>query len=232
MLGLDELYDRRPSWLSGGPDWTEGGITRSEGRFLLERIASTGATTVVEIGTAAGLSTAVLALGAERVISYDIATRYYADEGRATGEAAREMLAADQVARITFRNPAGALDAREELEEDSLVLAFIDAMHRHPWPALDLLALLPTLAVGAEVALHDVNLPLVAPEWPVWGAKWLFDGLSVPKHVDEGREPPNIGSVTVPADKEAFRREILEIVERHQWEIDPPERVTGALLAA
>lgn len=79
---------------------------------------------------------------------------------------------------------------------------------------------------------HDINLPVRSPEYAQWGAKFLFDDLDLVKHVDEASDPPNIGSVIVPADKERLRRRLLDIVAAHAWETKAPERITGPLLSA
>jgi predicted O-methyltransferase YrrM len=218
----DAVYDLQPAWVRGS-------ISRRDARYLHERaLAATGGP-LVEIGTAAGVSTAILGAAAgrrssgSRVASYDISPTYYADESRRTGDAAREMLDADRLGLVEFRNPATALDVRDEHPEASLGFVFIDAAHTHPWPALDLLAVLPCLRPGAEVVMHDINLPLVDPSWQTWGVKHLFDELDVEKRVDQDSDPPNIGSITVPAQKDALRGQALEVIAGHETEAEVPE---------
>jgi predicted O-methyltransferase YrrM len=198
----------------------------ADARFLHSRVLAASTTTVVEIGTAVGVSAAVIC-GALRerapnysVVTYDNST-IYAPDGRRIGEAAEEMLPPDDFARIRFRNPTTSLDVRTDFAPDSIEFAFVDANHMHPWPALDLLALLPCLRPGAEVAFHDINLPLHHPEYDHWGAKHLFDGLETIKHVDPETNPPNIGSIIVPSDRDSFAGQIRVIVHAHRWEHQP-----------
>jgi predicted O-methyltransferase YrrM len=224
------------------PDWIEGYIAYDDAMYLFARALEADAPRLVEVGTASGFSTAFLATAADAmrragrigddftVESYDIADRFYADPRHATGDATREMLEPELLEHVVFRNPATAQDVVREHEPDSLSFAFIDAAHTHPWPTLDLLTLLPTLRPGAEVLLHDINLPRIKPgDEAVWGAKHLFDGLDVEKKHDEVREPPNIGSVWIPEDKESLRQQLVALVDAYPWEAtDIPDETLRA----
>jgi predicted O-methyltransferase YrrM len=227
----DPVYDRRPTWAKGS-------ISRSDARFLYERALQANDEVLVEVGTASGVSTAVLCSAADErgtsyaVATYDISPTFYGDRRRKTGAAAHEMLSAEQVAQVRFRNPATALDVGNDFPEDSLGFVFIDAAHKHPWPSLDLLAVLPSLRMGAEVVFHDINLPIVNPDWQAWGVKYLYDELDAEKQADSETDPPNIGSIVIPSDKEAFRRQVLETVAAHDHEVEVPAPTLSTLLGA
>jgi predicted O-methyltransferase YrrM len=234
MLGVptdmvaDEFYNRRPAWVQGD-------IGPLDARFLFRTALEVGVDTVVEIGTATGISTGLLCFAFDvarivglgsadyQVSSYDISPHFYADPSRRVGDAAREILSDELLAHIDFRNPAGALDANRDFGRDGVRFAFIDADHRHPWPTLDFLAMLDCLRPGATVVLHDINLPIVLPQWQDWGAKYLFDGLTIEKRVAAYEPVPNIGSVTVPADKQALRQQLLGILAAHPWQTQVPD---------
>src|SRR4051794_11757030 len=135
----DRLYERRPGWVSGT-------ISPQDARFLFSTALEARSDILVEIGTASGFSTAVLAHaahltsggnGSPQVRSYDLNTRFYADPTRPTGEAAREMLLPEILERVTFHHPAFAWTVREHYAPGEVGFAFIDASHRHPWPVLD-----------------------------------------------------------------------------------------------
>ena len=232
----DEVYDIRPSWVRGA-------ISHHDARYLFRHALEARASTVVEIGTASGVSTAILAralatlsqaglLGEDfEVITYDIDPQFYADRERTAGDAAREMLDAPLLDRITFRAPARAPDLRRDFPADGVDFLFIDASHQHPWPTLDLLGALDALAPGAEVVLHDVNLPDLAGAHADWGARYLFEGAGLSTTIDEGDEMPNIGSMVIPDDKEGLRDRLLTLLYKHTWETDPrPDHITEALL--
>jgi predicted O-methyltransferase YrrM len=220
----DVLCDTRPQWVTGS-------LSRADARFLFSTAVDARTSTVVEIGTASGFSTTVLCCALEAaarlgcieqdfaVRSYDISSHFYADPSRAIGDAAREMLSAELLSHITFVNPATAVDVASDYRSDSLDFVFIDANHNHPWPALDLIAILDVLRPGARVVLHDINLPLIHPEFPAWGVKHLFDNSGAQTTVPadgEGRLP-NVGQMIVPRDKVAFKRRLLEIVYAFDW---------------
>jgi len=214
------------------PGWVKGIVGFRDARFLFERVLAVAPRVVVEVGTASGMSTAILAHALElsgqgRLFTYDLRERFYEDETRLVGDAAREMVPPEVLERITFRNPAVAIDAGRE--HKAVDFAFIDGNHRHPWPALDLLALLDALPPGAEVALHDINLPIRYPG-SAWGAKWLYDELDVEKRADERSEMPDIGSVTIPTDKDDLREQLLRTVHAHEWESDVRDEALLALL--
>ena len=211
------------------PGWARGSVSKDEGDYLHERAAQANSDVVVEVGTASGVSTAVLAAAVNgKVFTYDLYERFYDDPARAVGDAAKEMLDPDDLARVIFRNPATALDAAKEHTDVGFV--FIDADHQHPWPCLDLLALLESLVPGAEVVLHDINLPVKWPEFPEWGAKWLYDELDLPKLANHRDPVPNIGSVFIPEDKGRVREEIVAIIHSHEWTRKVPPEVSAVLL--
>ena len=230
------LYHRRPEWVAGM-------ISLRDAYFLFERVLAARPTTAVEIGTASGVSTAFLCEGLRivhkagqgasrfQVFTYDISRRFYADRTKRVGDAAREMLDADLLEHIEIRAPAVASELTADHARGSINFLFIDAAHRHPWPVLDLLAALDVLAVGAEVVLHDINLPAVGGSDAPAGAQYVFEGLQVAKRVptDPGHLA-NIGSLTIPSDKRDLRRQLVRLAADHPWEVDVPPQVVRSIL--
>ena len=121
---------------------------------------------------------------------------------------------------------------RQRHVADSIRFLFLDANHSHPWPALDLLALLEVLGAGATVVLHDVNLPRIHPEFSEWGVNHVFEDLKVEKVVPDV-ELPNIGAFVVPNAKEQVRDQLIGIVQSHPWEeVDVPDDFVKRVLEA
>jgi hypothetical protein len=104
---------------------------------------------------------------------------------------------------------------------ESLDLIFIDGDHRHPWPLLDVLHLAPSARREAWIALHDIALPRLYPEYQIYGPTWLFAAWPAEKIAGAG-DAQNIGAVRLPADLTALIPMALDLVERHAWEDYPP----------
>ena len=234
-MDVGSVYKRRPSWV-------EGTVSFSDANFLHDRVTRAGVSLVVEIGSASGVSTAILCetlaaahregrIGPDyRVLAYDLNERFYADENYATGQAIEDMLSPELREHVEFRLQKSAINVREDHAEDSLDFVFIDASHSHPWPALDLLAILPSMKPGAEVAMHDINLPLLGTGFSTWGSKWLYDGLEIEKHADPSADPPNIGSVVIPEDKASVEQQLRALIDAHEWEDNVHKSFTRPLL--
>jgi predicted O-methyltransferase YrrM len=241
ILGC-ELPEYSDRVYASRPDWATGHISRHDARFLFQRVLESAPEVVVEIGTATGVSTAILCHGAKmaaaagegplkfEVHSYDISTRFYANREKRVGDAAREMLDSELLEHISFHAPATASTVREQHDPDSIGFAFIDAAHKHPWPVLDLLAMLTCLRPGADVLLHDIHLPQLVEENKVFGAQWLYEGLDVEKESDGDAPLPNIGGIKIPDDKTQLRDQLLALMDAHEWEVEPsPEQIRIAM---
>jgi len=101
---------------------------------------------------------------------------------------------------------------------NSVGLMFIDANHNHPWPTLDLLAVLGSLKPDGIVVFHDINLPLVNPAFTARGVQHLFDGLRAEKRVPVDVALPNIGSIRIPSDKRELKEQLADIIFRNEWQ--------------
>jgi len=222
----DAFYEARPGWVEGSE------ISHHDARFLFRQALEAGAEVAVEIGTASGFSTALLCHALNfaraaglvspdfRVVTYGSDPVFYLDHNRRTGDAARELLPSELLEHVTFHAPATAADVRRHFGHDAIEFLFIDASHPHPWPTLDLLATLDCLRGGAVVVLHDINLPLVHPEFPEWGVKHLFDNLDGWKRLGPGDPVPNVGSITISKNKEELRGRLLKILFDYRWQAD------------
>lgn len=229
-----DFYARRPAWLRGY-------ISASEAEFLMQAIYAVRASEVVEIGTGSGFSTAAIAMALKfaaddgiigrsfRVVSHDASPRFYGDATRRTGGAVYETLPSDLTQHVELRAPSISVAASKGFSEGSLRLLFIDANHKHPWPTLDLLAFIDVLCPGALVVLHDINLPLLFPKYPEWGAKFLFDGVEAERISPVGEALHNIGAIRIPASKDALRTRLMEVVSAHPWECEATPELDGVM---
>jgi predicted O-methyltransferase YrrM len=218
LEGLRALYP--------APSWVQGATPLADAEFLLEMVCAEQPSVIVELGVAAGVSSAVLLYSLDTLPGEALRTLHscdpiaacYFDGTRPTGAAANVMyrnarsrwvldIGGDAVRVARTRGPAG------------VDLTFIDGNHYHPWPLLDLLHMTAVARRGSWVILHDINLPIVAPKCPVWGAKWLFDEWPFEK-LTPSRRHANIGAVKLPDDVTRLIPLAADLLERH-WEFPP-----------
>jgi hypothetical protein len=109
---------------------------------------------------------------------------------------------------------------------------FIDANHAHPWPLLDLLHLSTVARPASWIALHDIELPRLYPQFQVHGAQWLFEAWPFNKiHGVDGSV--NIGAVQLPRNLEQLVPMAIELLQRpweHRpttWDVHLPEVFTA-----
>jgi len=221
LRGLDALYPP--------PSWASGAIPRQDAEFLTGMIAVNQPETVVEIGVASGVSSAVILSAldrlpgdaASRVLhSCDIVPACYFNSQYATGDAVRTMYPSPRTRWILDTN----LDTRrlsQTAAPASVDLTFIDANHYHPWPLLDLLHMSVVAKPWSWVVLHDTNLPQISPSFYAWGAKWLFEACPFAKVIGGGTDG-NIGAVQLPADPRALIPAAARLLQR-PWELAPTE---------
>jgi len=209
------------------PADARGAVLLDDALFLFDMIQCLRPQRVVELGTASGVSTAVLLkamaiargreTGDERwsVESYDLLSHCYWDPSTPVGYAVK-IMTPELTERAVFHAPGVATDIARDFAPPvpstraaagPLALVFIDACHQHPYPVGDFLGLLPALAPGAWAILHDINLPARASayeqqsgekvHWGERGAKLLFDHWPFEKLTGCG-SVPNIGAIRLP----------------------------------
>ncbi len=218
------------------PKWGRGMITRDDARFLHELVVDVRPEVAVEVGVASGCSSlhilAAMASYREREIgdtwlySFDVRERCYFDESQLTGAAVAEFM---PELRAHYRLAVGdVLLARWMLTGLHAQFAFIDANHFHPWAAADLLGLLPVLAPGAWVAIHDIRLPLLERRKSTrgHGPRHLFDQWPGEKRQSGGDN--NIGAIRLPEKRADVERWLMSTFEQ-PWQVSLPDEVCAAL---
>jgi hypothetical protein len=214
----------------GWPDWAQGHINERDSAFIWDIIESIAQEThsplhAIELGTASGVSTAMLAHGlstlapkGSTIDAFDIMEHCYFNPSRKVGEAIYE-LAPNNLDQITIHHHTNARDAARTFSHSQVQLAFIDADHKHPAAALDLLALLPVLAPGAWVILHDIELDRIqsiAPEDPgsQSGPHQLYESwpfLKIREKCQDLRDS-NIGALQMPTDPLSTQKILLDLI--------------------
>ena len=179
-------------------------------------------TTVVEIGVAAGTSSAALLYaldqlpGARTLYSVDCNRSCYFDPRRRLGAAVAEMYPNHRARWILHPG----IDSRHAVAQiRDYDLAFVDANHHHPYPLLDVVHLASVMRPGAWIALHDLELPRLYPEWQSHGPMWLFELWPGAKVHGQG-DAENIGAVQLPPDVRTLLAPFKALLAR-PWEQTP-----------
>lgn len=231
------------------PDDARGAVLLDDAMFLWDMVRAVRPREMVELGTASGVSTAVLLRamagvhgaragdGAWRVHTFDLLSHVYWNPGvpigYAAGVMAGELIEHAEVHAGCVAADIGRMFGPQDAPRGlRLPLVFIDACHKHPYPVADLLGVLPALAPGAWVILHDINLPARAAEytartgepvhWGERGAKLLFDFWPHEK-IAGGGAVPNIGAIRLPEHTAGARFDTSALAEliAQEWECDP-----------
>jgi len=207
------------------PPWVTGGISTGDAAFLVELVRRETPATVLEIGVAAGTSSAALLyaldqLPGKRVLySVDIRPTCYFDPRRTVGSAVATMYPDHRAGWILDLNGATRRDGSVVYD-----LAFIDGNHQHPWPLLDVLQLVPWLRSASWIALHDIALASVHPRFQTFGVQWLYQAWPGEKFAGEG-DARNIGAVRLPISLTDLVPMALDLIEDRPWEGGPPGRI-------
>lgn len=194
-----------------------GSISNPDVIFLSALIGAGGSRRGVEIGTASGLSAAIIIAALARgfiergeplppvlLDTIDRKVRCLFDPAKPTGYRVGEIVP-ELAARVRFHTGEDARIARNLVAANALDFAFIDGNHQHPWPLMDALCLLPLMRSGAWIGLHDIDNPPDRPAEEVrLGARHVFQHWPWAR-IDGGY----IGAVQVPED----RREVTRLVE-------------------
>jgi len=233
------------------PSWAGGAIGVLDACFLYDLIAALRPTHLIEIGTASGGSTATMLRALHdhdipltdaqgpTLRSFDLHPFCFSARTKPVGAAIHELVL-HLAHGVSFTTGATSLDAGRTLAGFNAQLAFIDAEHRHPWPTIDLLALLPAMAPGAWVVLHDIDLPAAASryeaahstrvDWHHAGAQWLYEAWPFEKLAGLGKAS-NIGAIALPDQpltRAQWRSELAEVLAR-PFEVTPPPDAAALL---
>lgn len=185
-------------------NWQQGfgNISAQEAMFIRSHIEEYKPSIFIEIGVASGISTGLTALamaenGGERVIGIDINPNFL---GEPTGRKAASIhRKATPSIELHLRNTA--LDASQIMGARRAQMAFIDGNHQHPWPTLDMIALLPFMDPNAVLIFHDLALFKRQAKVVSIGPKFLYDQFPDSRRRVSPRDAgANIFSITLRGD--------------------------------
>ncbi len=150
--------------------------------FLHDTIAASRPASFLEVGVASGLSSAFLGRflelnGGERYVGIDVSERFYGDPTKKLGFFVESLLPHPSIG-FQIKPRHSVLDLESVAEGFKFDACFIDANHKHPYPLVDTLLVLPWLSEGAWVLHHDLTLWSRQTSPVGIGPKYLFDCLA------------------------------------------------------
>ena len=191
-----------------------GSISSDEAIFIRNIVRQVKPKRFLEVGTASGLSTGFIAkfmdeLGGGKLLSVDLDTHFWVDRTKVTGFLVDSMYAEGNVdvevsrGKDTTHLPSSYID-------DKFDMAFIDANHQHPWPTLDMFAVMPVLAPKAIVLHHDLLLyKLQTPIFGI-GPKYLFDQFPTESKTVTADSKKNIFYIQTPEDYRDIEESLID----------------------
>jgi predicted O-methyltransferase YrrM len=189
------------------PSWVKNEIQILEAEIIGSEIQARKCTAAIEVGVASGFSSAViyaaLSQNADdpKLFSFDLSRECYFDKERLTGDALREMIG-DRNGYV-LKTGLTTAEIEDAMVSEQVQFAFIDASHKTPWAALDLLSVSRFLAPKSLIAFHDMDMIFKKSTrrnnngsrdiFRCWiGNKYRYDGVT------------NLGFVVYEGDREAL----------------------------
>lgn len=216
---LDSVYGVIPSKNKYG------GINQGQAEFMISRLFDLKPSRVVEIGTASGISSAIIlkALelnGAEyKFHAIEYLDYCYFDHTKTPGFVVEQVYGEHVPDNFFLHLNKNVSDLGNILDGDKVDFIFIDANHSHPWVTLDTICALPFLGHDSTIVYHDINLHLAGgnDKKDDYGAHVLFYNIPATEKIVPGVQVPNIGSLCLSGDPLSYLPSLLNILYGAEW---------------
>lgn len=192
-----------------------GSVAIDELGFIHDLIATHRPHRFIEIGMASGLSTGFIARflaenGGGSLVSIDHDDTFFGDRTKPNGFLVSELTQgiAGQVELVKF---CTSLDL--DRIEGGFGMAFVDANHQHPWPAIDTLALYPRMTEPKIVIHHDLRLFAKQDIMFGIGPKYLFDQFPESHRIRSAANDGNIFAVRLDLPQANFERVMSDLIK-------------------
>ncbi len=205
-------------------------MTEKELAFLCGLLKKYRPEKIVEIGVAAGGTTAVILscisiLGLNtQLISLDLSENYYRDRSKQTGFIGEEY---KKISEKEFRHILyTGKYAVEYLEtiDNNIDFLILDTVHSLPGELLDFLAYYPYLKMGSIVVLHDIALNHYSTNLEGFATKLLLDTVVAEKSfdIDSEGESINIGAFKITEDTGKYINDVFSVLTI-TWKYSPDD---------
>lgn len=212
-------------------DYDKAEMTKEGLAFLCGLVKMYQPQKLVEIGVAAGGTTAVLLncvsmLGLDTTMySIDLLENYYLDQSMEVGYLAKSCR--DVLEKKPHHSLYAGKYAVERLEDIGKDIDFLilDTVHSMPGEILDFLACYPYLKKGAVVVLHDITLNHYGDDPYAYVNKVLFDTVAADKiiNLEINNGYPDIAAFVVNEHTEQYIENIFSALTL-TWQYLPRER--------
>jgi hypothetical protein len=200
-----------------------GTVAPDEVDFIQSLIVKHKPKSFIEIGMASGMSTGFIARfmdaqGGGRLVSLDHDDTFFGDTTKPNGFLYPEIYQGDKVQSelVKFKT---ALDIHEI--EGQFDMAFIDANHQQPWPAIDMMALYPRMTGPRIMVHHDLRLFMTQNNMFGIGPKFLFDQFPESHRQRSTANNGNIFAVDLNMDQARFEVLLTDLIKL-PWSVRTP----------
>jgi len=216
MMEIASIF--RSVWRTG-----YGSVAVDELEFLQDLIVQHRPGRLIEIGMASGLSTGFLARflsenGGQLLVSIDHDDTFFGDPTKHNGFLVPEIYpgGSTDVQLVKF---CTSLDLNHV--PGKFDLAFVDANHQHPWPAIDTLALYPRMSGPRLVVHHDLRLFSKQDVMFGIGPKYLFDQFESTHRIRSNANDGNVFAVDLSMDQASFESLMADLLKL-PWSLRGP----------
>lgn len=222
MYTSDEIFNiHRSVW-----EPVLGSISDKEAEFIQIGIIQNKPKNFLEIGTASGLSAAFIALfmeqnGGEKLLTLDFDSTFWGDRSKQTGFLVDKVLneKLDQrTVNVEYVREKTSAHIAKEFDQSRFDMAFIDAQHQHPWPTLDMIAILPFMQSNAFIYHHDLALYKDPYHLHCVGPKHLFDQIPSSMKMITHETRRNIFYVKAPENHRDYEQYLIDSLY-HRWSL-------------
>ena len=218
-MDLSEIQRRHRLLIKPG----YGTVTADELEFIQDMIRRHNPRSFVEIGMASGMSTGFIAcfideLGGGQLLSLDHDDQFFGDTTKPNGFLVPELYKGSQV-QLDLVKFKTALDIHEFGRQFDM--AFIDANHQQPWPAIDMMALYPKMTGPRIMIHHDLRLFMKQDVMFGIGPKYLFDQFPDSHRTRSTANDGNIFAVDLTMDQARFEALLMDLFKL-PWSLRTP----------
>lgn len=190
-------------------------ISKLEAIFLINSMEQTKPKNTIEIGCATGFSTLLLTKASHiasfgNIYSVDALSHYYGIPDKQVGFVCDDFLNTEEKKLVNIFHPHTSFDIPDLLPDQKFEFAFIDGCHEHPWPTLDMIAILPFMTDESCIVHHDLNLYKRKRCMKDLGPKFIFDQFDRFEKTTITCDNPNIFSIKISGDYKRYASKFID----------------------